>query len=572
MHAEGPSISAFRRWCRDAGITYSITDTIDDLKDALEVCAPMRLREELEAVVPTLTRRMPMVRERPASAPQQATSLLIPTYDPRGAYTDATSEPERLRQAPVRPQSASHHVRPAPLRGSGHNGEATEVAEEDGHGAEPDNGDPSWLPPPAHRHAPRAPPTLQVVLSRVIASSQHLALEVDRQSRGTSSRRAGLEGARLTALRTHIDALVSMKGACLDAIRRAEAEVRDVQEQMVRTRRESVLCKQENSRLRWALTTDALTDMKEEAALAFMSAGDVVANKTAVADKMAHARELAAFQHQLDEALSKTEHAQGELAHARAEMTTLRAERDGLLSLKRKAELEAQRAVQQLRSMGVEFQYKLALDTRARAQEDKERAAEEAAYRMLMHGELEEAKAAFTALLAQHRDLEFEMAARLANRVPAGRILKVRGIAAYNVPDLDDRRGSQVSDPYVCFTLLDADGNWIDATTTTHKRNSHNPSWSEQHMLMMPHDMAMPASLVVTLWDKDWHQADTVIAKGRLELRAAKGHVLQELPHSSQKPITPRKKANSKMPYEGKLMAEFTYETSEDMFFDPPEA
>ena len=565
---ERPRLAVYRQWCRHTGITYSICDSIDDLRALLDRHAPHKLREELSAAVPTLTRLQPKVRARPSSAPASA-SLLVPQYDPRGSYTDSTTEPGRLR--PTRPKSAGFR-RPPNLPASDEDGEEAEAEEYDesehATGADEAEGDPSWLPAPGHRPAPRAPPHLQMVMSRVIASAQQLALEVDRQARGTGSHR-GVEAARISTLRTHIDALVTLKAACRAEMKQSGAAVEANQRELEAMRREATMMKQENSRLRWVAASEELADIKEDAALAFLSVGGVSANKTAMNERLLWARERAAFQRQLDQTLFQLESTKGSLDQARAEITTARAERDALASLKRQAEIEAERATQQLRSMGVETQYQMALSLRDRARKDREAEEEARAYRALKAGQLEAAQRAFEELLARHLDLELQLEHRLANRVPAGRYIILRELAAHNVPDLDEKRGSRTSDPYIKMTLVDADGKFIDDTTTVHKRNQTNPKWTETYRLLMPHGMKLPVTVHLELFDKDWHQADSVIAEAMLSVGLGKHQVQQvlELKEEGTKKTTAKK--GEALNFDGKLTIELSHELSGEMFFDP---
>lgn len=529
---EVPSITAYRRWCREAGIDYSISDSMDDLHELLNASAPYKLQDELQTAVPNLM--------RPRSAPVRSphASLLATQYDPRGTHVSATSVPER-----------QHIDEPDP---------GNVVVEEQ---ASLEYRSASVLP---------SPPSQQLVLSRVIASSEELALEVSRLARGTGSLN-GVEGARITALRMHLSALRTLKQECLDTNRRAQREMREANERVAAAQHEAARIRQDNMRMRWALSSQEIGDIKEDAALAFMSAGGLQANKSSMSEKLAQAREKAAFQHQLDEALKEVKQLTATLIRTQGELIQVRTERDALLSFKRKSEIEIERLHAQLRSLGVDSQYQMARLQQEDREHDLAQAAEAAAYAALMSGQLEAAKHAFEKLLAETRELKLSLQAKLANRVPAGRIVLLRGIAVHHIPDFDKR--GQTSDPYVKFTLLNQHGAWVDDTITTTKKNNVEPSWTEVHRLIVPHGISLPLTVIATLWDKDWHQADQLMAEARFSIGLGSSRLHQKWTLKHKELLDYVHHAEYKNTDMQKMTKDMTLdvicETSDDMFFDP---
>lgn len=60
--------------------------------------------------------------------------------------------------------------------------------------------------------------------------------------------------------------------------------------------------------------------------------------------------------------------------------------------------------------------------------------------------------------------------------------------------------------------------------------------WKQTFRLIVPPDVALPVTVKVQLWDKDWHQADSEIASVVLSIGLGKAHV-----HSELKLKNPRK-------------------------------
>ena len=99
------------------------------------------------------------------------------------------------------------------------------------------------------------PPSHSIVLSRVIASTERLMLELAHAAILNSADSAkAVEAARLQTLRSHLAALKTVQQQCLQIQQAAEQRAMDLTKQLALTTRERTLKNQENSRLRWALS------------------------------------------------------------------------------------------------------------------------------------------------------------------------------------------------------------------------------------------------------------------------------------------------------------------------------
>jgi len=103
---------------------------------------------------------------------------------------------------------------------------------------------------------------------------------------------------------------------------------------------------------------------------------------------------------------------------------------------------------------------------------------------------------------------------------PAG-VLTMADIAATDVPSLDARLGSGISDPYVVFSLFDPQApeqgvhtsqvqTDRGSTRTSTIMNSYNPKWKSSISLKLEEGAA---ALKVALWDDDFEKSDDVIGK-----------------------------------------------------------
>ena len=434
------------------------------------------------------------------------------------------------------------------------------------------------LPTPA---TSTAKPSLQLVLSRVIASSENLSLQLERSAAGEGSHK-GVDAAQATAVRTHINALIACKAQLLESVRLAQEGARRTGAHMAEVKRACVSLRQENARYRWALSSAEIKDMKEDVVMAFLQGKGKATRLSAEAEARVRAKERAVFAEQLAAAEARADELQGVLDLTASELTTLRVERDTLASMRKKAELEADALRARLRQADVDVAYRLALDERERAGTERlasvEAKAEAEAYRMLLSGSLEEARVQFEALLAHHhermREAELASAAALARRVPAGRLLTVRSIRARNVPDMDLLPESGESDPYVKLALLDVHGRIVDELVTPYKRNERNPVWTETYHLYAPHGASAPLSLHVKLVDKDWKQSDSEIGSYRVAVQTD-GTDPAGKPIAVEQTVKLRKKvlknAQDFKP-EPPVTVAFEYAVGQPLFFDAPDS
>ena len=102
--------------------------------------------------------------------------------------------------------------------------------------------------------------------------------------------------------------------------------------------------------------------------------------------------------------------------------------------------------------------------------------------------------------------------------IPAGRIITLKNLKAYNVPNRDSGRGKDVSDPYAIVKLLDDHGNAVDDECTKYVRNQRNPAWGDVLTMPVPPHITFPPSISVEIWDKDWTKPDEFIGKTRIAL------------------------------------------------------
>ena len=123
-----------------------------------------------------------------------------------------------------------------------------------------------------------------------------------------------------------------------------------------------------------------------------------------------------------------------------------------------------------------------------------------------------------------------ESAAAAPAGAASGRTLKLSGIHASGVPDMDSTTPgkAQHADPYVVFQVL-VGGQVFSAARTKHVLNAANPVWDDTLELPLPEpaDPAAPPPLVlrIRLMDKDFSTADDPIAHAEVELRGVRGPV-----------------------------------------------
>ena len=102
--------------------------------------------------------------------------------------------------------------------------------------------------------------------------------------------------------------------------------------------------------------------------------------------------------------------------------------------------------------------------------------------------------------------------------IPAGRIITLKNLKAYNVPNRDSGRGKDVSDPYTVVKLLDDRGNAVDDECTKYIRNQRNPAWEDILTMPIPPHITFPPSISIEVWDKDWTKPDEFIGKVKVAL------------------------------------------------------
>ena len=123
-----------------------------------------------------------------------------------------------------------------------------------------------------------------------------------------------------------------------------------------------------------------------------------------------------------------------------------------------------------------------------------------------------------------------ESAAAAPAGAASGRTLKLSGIHASGVPDMDSTTPgkAQHADPYVVFQVL-VGGQVFSAARTKHVLNAANPVWDDTLELPLPEPAgpAAPPPLVlrIRLMDKDFSTADDPIAHAEVELRGVRGPV-----------------------------------------------
>jgi len=133
-------------------------------------------------------------------------------------------------------------------------------------------------------------------------------------------------------------------------------------------------------------------------------------------------------------------------------------------------------------------------------------------------------------------------------------------IRATDVPDMDLKGGDKnVSDPYVIFTALDEAGTKLDECRTPHIENVRHARWPELTLrLFLPDDEAgaktAPATVLITLMDKNSKKADTLIGDIKVSLAAGPGRMKVEVPSRSPSACRPH--------------VHFRFNASAQMFFE----
>jgi len=104
---------------------------------------------------------------------------------------------------------------------------------------------------------------------------------------------------------------------------------------------------------------------------------------------------------------------------------------------------------------------------------------------------------------------------------------KISGVRAFGVPDADNLPGvpgSHTSDPYIKFCVFGSDNEVYCSVQTKHILNTSNPVWDDVLYLSLPRDVNAP-KVRVSVWDKDFHNADDEISGAEISFYQARQHV-----------------------------------------------
>ena len=295
-----PLLAQLRRVSRNAGIDTSISDTAAEIRTKVLTNGPQKVTSALCVLA---NPDAPMA----SSAPRGSTSvqrldwegegdvpLPLPELVEARPQTAAAPASESFLTQPVVPQRASSaraHVRRMPMRPTTEPGPVSTSARSAGvflnEGTDHDLAlDMNY---PSHTR----------VLSRVIASTEHLEMEIARNVTSASSDwESGVEAARLEVLHSHLNALKTSQRQCLHLQRQAEARAGEIALELAATNRALTLQKQDTRRLRWMLTQSDMNAKKTDAVNMFSMEGD----KAKVRQARLAELEKASFQAQLDEA------------------------------------------------------------------------------------------------------------------------------------------------------------------------------------------------------------------------------------------------------------------------------
>jgi len=150
--------------------------------------------------------------------------------------------------------------------------------------------------------------------------------------------------------------------------------------------------------------------------------------------------------------------------------------------------------------------------------------------------------------------------------VPAGRVVTIKNCKTRNLPDTD-LRGTEknIADPYLIFSLLDANGTKIDEAKTTHRDNVRKCHWHGEVLKLFandnkdgsPTDVSHPVSVLVQLMDYNKKSADYLIGELTMTLKVGKGRKVTEVPSRC---------VSSARPY-----IYFEYEVTPNLFFEQTE-
>ena len=498
----------------------SISDSAQQLYEQLLEHAPLRYTHELTHAVPS--QHAELEDERPVQSlepTRRSTNELLmkARYSPRGSYTGAQIVSAR-RDPPPRPQSASAAIPSTPRH--------------------PAFGTPS---PRAHRKPPpsprervavqgdwheksAAPPDVQVVLSRVVASSEALMVSIDEASTATelpaATPRAGhaaVAAAQRRAVEEHVNALIALRNKTVQEGRMLKLNLRSLEAENQKLKGDAAKLRTECSRLRWALTHNEVIDMKEDAIYALMAGTHQKVQKRHMHAQLASTMEITALHRQLEKASIESEKDAQRIAAMKSELDSVVEERNMLAALSATRDREIERLMQMLLHSNVQMESLTSEQQELLQRLEKTTLEKEGVESQLQKQMSVQRKIFNTASKAQEEKDAIEV--RLQQAQPAGRLINVSNVTVSRVPDFDFSRGSGKSDPYLKLTLVDAHGERVlDEVQTHHFMNRTQATWTDTFRFFVPPEFSLPLAMQVDLWDKDWKTQDCHLADLRILL------------------------------------------------------
>ena len=385
-----PLLQQLRRISRAAGVDVSITDTADEIRAKLQSVAhsPRQLTEALQeaqhyptsmfhtvslgsSMPPMPVRRaadLPSLAspdKRPDTAPAQLTSHYTPhtragfDFDWPSAYLpnhQMVSTPTTKLRYTTPGLTAAHAALQPPVQ-------PARSAAGVGNGAQPATSPTkvqilgtSGIPVPsaadflaaddsASELLTAAEPGTSAILSGVIASAERLELELAHATyEATTTSAKAVESARLEALRAHINGLRKVISQCpVNVMLMEKTRAKQLEKDVNGMKRQMTLAQQEIERLQHML---GISKKREVGAVFKRQTTQALIQTKAKSDQLfqedIHARELAAYQAQLDHATTKAEETKKRLDDERERTAT--AMREATEEMERlRAEARAQR-------------------------------------------------------------------------------------------------------------------------------------------------------------------------------------------------------------------------------------
>ena len=286
-----PILTQVRQLARASATDHSIIDSPAELRAKLLTKGPHQLIDSLQHEARASSRTaMSSSRSSPALRPSSTMSTTLPRLDD-GASGNAT--PRRTTTTPSPAADTAQFL--------------TDKM-------------PLYLVADPMKHS--------LVLSRVVASALRLdgelaeAVARGQGGHGTADGPAA-EAARLEALRSHIAALLALKGQCVRLQQGAEARAAGLEAELAALKIEHSRTKDETARLRWALAHGYANEKQAEGALAFLEAGRRAQETQGLARTALATVEATAFQKQLDDAHALADALAQDLKRAKLERAAL---------------------------------------------------------------------------------------------------------------------------------------------------------------------------------------------------------------------------------------------------------